>query len=59
MIASSGLSQEIFATDMLTALKSSLEHSCKHVLPLLRLYRDQTSSEVICMAKEGEIKLTY
>ena len=37
MITSGDLSQEIFATDMLTALKFSLENSCKRVLRLLRL----------------------
>ena len=33
--------QEIFAIDVLTALKSSLEQRRKHVLRLLRLYGDQ------------------
>ena len=31
------ISQEIFAIDMLTVLKTSLEHDRKHVLRLLRL----------------------
>ena len=31
---------EMFAIDMLTALKPSLEHDHKHV-PLLRIYGDQ------------------
>ena len=35
------ISQEIFAIDMLTALKPSLEHDHKHGLRLLRLYGDQ------------------
>ena len=35
------ISQEIFAIDMLTALKPSLEHDHKHGLLLLRLYGDQ------------------
>ena len=33
--------QEIFAIDMLTALKPSLEHDRQHVVQLLRLYGDQ------------------
>ena len=37
MIAGIHISQEIFAIDMLTALKPSLEHDCKHVLRLLGL----------------------
>ena len=41
MIACIYISQEIFAIDMLIALKSSLEHGRKHVLRLLRLYGDQ------------------
>ena len=36
MMASVNISQEIFAIDVLTALNSSLEHSRKHVLRLLR-----------------------
>ena len=34
-------SQEIFATGMFTASKSSLKHRCKHVLRWLSLYGDQ------------------
>ena len=41
MVTSIDLSQEIFATDMLRALKSTLEHYLKHVLGWLRLYGDQ------------------
>ena len=43
MIAGIHISQEeeVLATDMLTALKPSLEHDRKHVLRLLRLYGDQ------------------
>ena len=37
MIADIHISQETFTIDILTALKSSLEHDCKHVLRLLRL----------------------
>ena len=37
MIAGIQISQEIFAIRMLTALKSSSEHDCKHVLRLLGL----------------------
>ena len=40
MIAGIHISQEIFAIDMLTALKPSLEHDRKHVLRLSRLYLD-------------------
>ena len=39
--AGSHISQEIFAIDMLTALKPSLEHDRKHVVRLLQLYGDQ------------------
>ena len=35
------LSQEIFAIDMLRALKSSLKHRRKHVLRSSQLYGDQ------------------
>ena len=35
------ISQEIFANDLLTALKPPLEHDCKYVLQLLRPYGDQ------------------
>ena len=38
MITGIHISQEIFAIDVLTALKSSLEQRRKHVLRLLRLY---------------------
>ena len=41
MIVSIDLSQEIFAIDMLRALKSSLKHRRKHVLRPLQLYGDQ------------------
>ena len=41
MIAGIHISQEIFANDILAALKPSLEHDRKHVLRLLRLCRDQ------------------
>ena len=41
MIAGDYISQEIFANNILTALKPSLEHDPKHVLPFLRLYGDQ------------------
>ena len=40
MIAGIHISQEIFAIDMLAALKPSLEHDCKHVLRLLPLCLD-------------------
>ena len=38
MITSIDISQEIFATDILEALKPSLKHHRKHVLRLLQLY---------------------
>ena len=41
MIARIHISQEIFATYVLTALKSFLAHRRKHILGLLRLYEDQ------------------
>ena len=41
MIAGIHISQERFVIDVLTALKSSLEHRRKHVLRLLQLYGDQ------------------
>ena len=41
IIASIHILQEIFAIDMLTVSKPSLEHDRKHVLRLLRLYGDQ------------------
>ena len=40
MIAGIHISQEMFAIDMLTALKPSFEHGGKHVLLLSRLYLD-------------------
>ena len=39
------ISQEIFAIDVLTALKSSLEQRRKHVLGLLGLYQDQAQAK--------------
>ena len=41
MIKGVHISQEMFANDILTALKPSLEHGRKHVLRMLRLYGDQ------------------
>ena len=41
MITNIDVSQEIFAMDMLKALKSSLKHRRKHVLRPLQLYGDQ------------------
>ena len=41
MIAGVQISQGIFANNILTALKPSLEHDRKHVLQLFRLYDDQ------------------
>ena len=40
MIAGIYISQEIFAIDMLTASKPSLEHDRKHTVRLLRLCGD-------------------
>ena len=45
MTASVDLSRKLLAMDTFTALKSSLEHSRKHVLRSLRLYENQM---VIC-----------
>ena len=45
-IAGIHISQEVFATNMLKALKPSLQHDHKHVLRLLRLYGDQASGSV-------------
>ena len=42
MIAAIHISQEIFAIDVLTTLKSSLGQRRKHILRLLKLYGDQT-----------------
>ena len=44
MIVNIDVSQEIFAIDMLRALKSSLKHRRKHVLRPLQLYGDQGSA---------------
>ena len=41
MMLSIGLSQQIFATDEFTALKSYLKHGLKHILRWSRLYGDQ------------------
>ena len=41
MVTSFDISQEIFSSDMLTALKSSLKHRRKHVLRSFRQHRDQ------------------
>ena len=41
MFTSIDVSQEIFAMDLLKALKSSLKHHRKHVLRLLQLNGDQ------------------
>ena len=43
MITMIDVSQEIFAMDILTALKSSLKRQRKHVLRLLQLCGDQAS----------------
>ena len=43
MTAGIHISQEIFAIDVLTALKSSLEQHRKHVLRLLQLYGNQAT----------------
>ena len=44
MSANIDVSQEILATDRLTALKSSFKHSRKHVLRLFRLYGHQAKA---------------
>ena len=48
MIAGIYISQEIFANDILTALKPSLEHDRKHVMLLLQLYGDQALQNRFC-----------
>ena len=52
MIAGIHISQEIFAIDVLTALKSSLEQRRKHVLQLLHPYGDQAS--LPCSNAQGQ-----
>ena len=47
MVASIDRSQEIFANDIMRALKSSLKHRSKHVLGSLRLYGDQQVMRVV------------
>ena len=46
MIANIHLSQEIFAIDMVRALKFSLKHCRKHVLRPLQLYGDQAQVSI-------------
>ena len=46
MITSIDLPKEIFAIDMLRALKSLLEHHRKHVLRLLQRNGDQASVRI-------------
>ena len=41
------LSHEIYALDMLGALKSLLKHCCKHILRSLRLYGDQALTKLV------------
>ena len=52
-------SQEIFAIDVLTALKSSLEQRRKHVLRLLRLYRDLAKEKTHAYILEKIKKATF
>ena len=47
MIAGIHILQEIFAIDVLRALKPSLKHYRKHVRRLLRLYGDQALGNLI------------
>ena len=44
VITGTHISQDVFATNMLTALKPSLKHDRKHVLRLLQPYGDKTLS---------------
>ena len=46
------ISQEMFAVDVLTALKSSLEQRRKHVLGLLRLYGDRAQADQCKMGSQ-------
>ena len=52
MLTSIDPSQEIVAKNKLTALKSSLNNRCKHVLPLLRQngYQPLIRYEQVCSA---------
>ena len=59
VIANIDLSQEIFAINLLKALKSSLKHCCKHVLHWLRPYGDQALHPLLpTQLSEGRL-LTY
>ena len=49
IIAGIHISEEIFAINVLTVLKSSSEHRRKDVLLLLRLYEDQALHFRGCM----------
>ena len=49
MIPSIHISKEIFAIDVLTALKPSLEHCRLHVLRCLRLYGDEVCDLQVIM----------
>ena len=42
LMISKDLSREIFKINTLTAIKSTLEHGCKHILRLIGLCGDQT-----------------
>ena len=53
IITSINVSQEIFAMDILKALKSSLKHHRKHVLQLLQLYGDQALNRRYEYAKKN------
>ena len=55
MITTDDLSREIFATDMLAALKSCLKHHRKHVLRWLRLYGDQALDMLKCFDTRKKI----
>ena len=57
MIVNIYLSQEIFAIDMLRALKSSLKHRRKHVLRLLQQYGDQALDLEIEIKGESSIRV--
>ena len=54
MIASNDLSQEILAMDMLTAIKSPLDDSSKHVRQLSRLYGGQAFAKDVSFLMSSE-----
>ena len=61
MVTGFDSSQEIFSSDVLRSLKSSLKHRCKHVLQPVQLYGDQAlpyilQGVLINVSKTGNTK---